>query len=102
MKFKLIIDTKKDEEIVATVHNRTHLIDEIETLILAHAGADRIPGYSEMLSRCYLCPKLSALRFLTEKPMQLTQKTDATVLSCDYTNWNNNSPRLSSASTKAH
>ena len=47
MKFKLIIDKEKDEEIVATVHSRSALIDEIEVLILKYAGADRIPGYTE-------------------------------------------------------
>lgn len=47
MQFKLIIDKEKDEEVVARVHNRTALIDEIETLILKHAGTDRIPGYTE-------------------------------------------------------
>ena len=45
MKFKLIIDKEKDEEIVATVHSRTALIDEIEALISRHT--DRIPGYTE-------------------------------------------------------
>jgi DNA-binding LytR/AlgR family response regulator len=47
MKFRLIIDKNKDEEVVATVHNRTALIDEIEALILKYAGTDRIPGYTE-------------------------------------------------------
>ena len=47
MIFKLIIDKENDEEVVATVHQRTALIDEIETLILKYAGADRIPGYTE-------------------------------------------------------
>ena len=47
MKFKLIIDQEKDEEVVAVVHNRTALIDEIEAVILRYAGADRIPGYTE-------------------------------------------------------
>ena len=47
MKFKLIINKEKDEEIVATVHTRSPLIDEIEALIQKHAGADRIPGYTE-------------------------------------------------------
>ena len=47
MKFRLIIDKEKDEEVVMTVHNRTTLIDEIEALIQKHAGADRIPGYTE-------------------------------------------------------
>jgi len=45
MKFKLIIDKDKDEEVVATVHNRTALIDRIEALISSHS--DRIPGYTE-------------------------------------------------------
>ena len=45
MKFKLIIDRDKDEEVVVTAHNRTPLIDELETLISKHT--DRIPGYTE-------------------------------------------------------
>ena len=45
MKFRLIIDKEKDEEVVATVHGRTPLIDELESLISRHA--DRIPGYTE-------------------------------------------------------
>ena len=47
MKFKLVIDKEKEEEIVATVHSRTSLIDEIEGLIARYAVADRIPGYTE-------------------------------------------------------
>ena len=45
MKFKLIIDKEKDEEIIATVHSRSALTDEIEALISRHT--DRIPGYTE-------------------------------------------------------
>ena len=45
MRFKIIIDNEKDEEVVATVHSRTPLIDEIESLISKHT--DRIPGYRE-------------------------------------------------------
>ena len=45
MKFKLIIDKAQEEEVVAIVHNRTALIDEIEALISKHT--DRIPGYTE-------------------------------------------------------
>ena len=47
MRFKLILSKDKDEEVVATVHERSALIDEIEALVLKHAGADRIPGYTE-------------------------------------------------------
>lgn len=45
MKFRLIIDNHKEEEIVATVHRRSALTDEIEALISKHT--DRIPGYTE-------------------------------------------------------
>ena len=45
MKFILHIDKEKEEQIVATVHNRSPLIDEIEALISRHT--DRIPGYTE-------------------------------------------------------
>jgi len=45
MKFKLVIDKTKDEELVATVHRRTALIDEIEMLISKYT--DRIIGYAE-------------------------------------------------------
>ena len=47
MKLKLIIDPEKEEEVVATVHARTVLIDEMEALISKHAGNDRIPGYAD-------------------------------------------------------
>ena len=45
MKFRLIIDTEKTEEVVVTARQRTALIDEIEALISRHT--DRIPGYTE-------------------------------------------------------
>ena len=45
MKFKLIINKEKEEEVVVTAHSRTALIDEIEALISKHT--DRIPGYTE-------------------------------------------------------
>lgn len=47
MKFKLIIDKTKDEEVVATVHSRTALTDKIEALIMEASGSDRIPAYTE-------------------------------------------------------
>lgn len=47
MKFRLIIDKNKDEEVVATVHQRTGLIEEIERLVMRHAGADRLVGYED-------------------------------------------------------
>jgi len=45
MKFTLFIDKEKEEELVATVHARSALIDEIEALVSMHTG--RIPGYTD-------------------------------------------------------
>ena len=47
MKFTLIIDEFKDEEITATVHQRSALTDQIEQLVLSHTGSDRVPAYRE-------------------------------------------------------
>lgn len=47
MRFKLIIDKTKDEEVVATVHERTTLTDEIEALIMHREGTDAIAAYTE-------------------------------------------------------
>ena len=45
MKFKLIIDAEQDEQIVATVHERSPLTDRIEQLVMEHNGSDRIAAY---------------------------------------------------------
>ena len=47
MIFRLFIDRDKPEEVTATVHERTPLIDEIERLVLQDSLADQIPGYVE-------------------------------------------------------
>lgn len=47
MKFKLIIDKTKDEEVVATVHGRSALTDEIEALVMQYTGDDKLPAFTE-------------------------------------------------------
>lgn len=47
MKFTLIIDPSKEEEVVATVHERSALTEELEALVNRHGASDRIPGYTE-------------------------------------------------------
>ena len=47
MKFKLIIDPSKEEEVVATVHEATSLTRQIEELILQHTGSDHLTAYAE-------------------------------------------------------
>ncbi len=47
MNFKLIIDKTKEEEIAATVHERSQLIDQIETLVMQDTGTDKVTAYLE-------------------------------------------------------
>ena len=47
MKFSLIIDETKEEEITATVHSRSSLTEKIEILVMQYSGADRIPVFTE-------------------------------------------------------
>ena len=47
MKFKLIIDNKKEEEIVITAKERSTLIEQIESLVMEYSGQDKIPAYTE-------------------------------------------------------
>ena len=47
MKFKLIIDKDAEEEIIAIVHTRSALTDQIENLVQSFSGADSIIGYRD-------------------------------------------------------
>ena len=47
MNFKLIIDKDKDEEIIATVHQRSALTEQLEALIQSYTGTDSVIGYRE-------------------------------------------------------
>lgn len=47
MKFTMIIDKTKDEEIVATVHNPSALTEKLEALVMEHTGTDRVAAYTE-------------------------------------------------------
>lgn len=47
MKFKMIIDKSRDEEIVATVHAPSELTEKIRQLVMEHTGTDRIAAYWE-------------------------------------------------------
>ena len=47
MKFKMIIDPTKDEEIVATVHAPSDLTEKIQQLISEYTGTDRVAAWLE-------------------------------------------------------
>ena len=72
MKFKLIIDTEKEEELVATVHSRTPLIDEIEALLSKHT--DRIPGYTEDHIKMLAVSELECVTVLDGKTYAIDSK----------------------------
>ena len=74
MKFRLIIDNEKEEEVVAIVHDRTALIDEIEALIQKHAGADRIPGYTEDDIKMLAVSEIECITVLDGKTYAIDRK----------------------------
>ena len=45
MKFKLIIDSNAEEEVVATLHERGTLSQQLEALIMQHDSPERLVGY---------------------------------------------------------
>lgn len=47
MNFRLIIDETQPEEVVATVHQRSSLTDQLEALVLSQVSADRLMAYRE-------------------------------------------------------
>ncbi len=47
MKFHLIIDKEKEEQVVATVHTPSALTAQLEALVLSYTGSDRIPVFRE-------------------------------------------------------
>ena len=47
MKFKMIIDKTKEEEVVATVHGPSALTEKIQQLVQEYTGADRVAAWLE-------------------------------------------------------
>ena len=47
MIFRLFIDRNCQEEVIANVHARTPLIDEIERLVIQDSMPDQLPGYTD-------------------------------------------------------
>ena len=47
MKFKLVIDSTQEEQVVVTARHPSSLTEQIETLVLQYAGTDRVAAYTE-------------------------------------------------------
>lgn len=67
MKFKLIINREKDEEVVATVHERSPLTDHIEKLVMQYKGTDRIAAYTEDAMKMLLFSDIECITILDGK-----------------------------------
>lgn len=67
MKFTLIVDPTKDEEVVVTVHERSSLTEQIEALLFQHTGTDRVVGYTEDEMRMLSFDKIECITVLDGK-----------------------------------
>jgi DNA-binding LytR/AlgR family response regulator len=71
MKFKLIIDKDAEEEIVATVHGPSALIQQIENLVRSASGVDSILGYREDEMRKLAYSEIECITVLDRKVMAI-------------------------------
>ena len=47
MKFKLVIDSTQEEQVVVTARHPSPLTEQIEALVLQHSGTHRVAAYTE-------------------------------------------------------
>lgn len=89
MVFKLFIDKSRAEEVTATVHERTALIDEIERLVLQESITDKIPGYED--DTIVMLPTDSVECFYVEndKTSRIAQTKDDTSSRKGCMSWKN-------------
>ena len=67
MKFRMIIDQTKPEEVVATVHKPSQLTEELETLVMQYAGADYLSAYSDEDLKFLKFPQIECITILDGK-----------------------------------
>ncbi len=73
MNFRLIIDKEKEEEVVATVHKRTGVIDEIEALVTGeNIQRDSLAAYSEDEIRLLNMDEIECITVLDGKTYAVT------------------------------
>lgn len=67
MKYKLIIDKTKEEEIIAVVHAPSSLTQQIENLVFSFSGLDSIVGYRDDEMRKLLFSEIECITILDRK-----------------------------------
>ena len=76
MKFRLVIDKEKDEEVTATVHNPSALTEQLEALVMAYAGSDRITAYTEDDWKMLPFSEIECITVMDGKVWAIDQKGD--------------------------
>ena len=71
MKFTMIIDKTKEEEVVATVHAPSALTRQIEDLIRSFSGEDCLMGYGEDEMRKLSFSEIECITILDRKVMAI-------------------------------
>lgn len=74
MKFTLIIDAEKPEEVVATVHAPSPLTDRIEALIQQHTATDHVVAYDEDEMRMLPFSQIECISILAGKTYAIDTK----------------------------
>jgi len=67
MKYKLIIDKKVEEEIIAIVHAPSSLTEQIENLVCIYSGADSVMGYRDDEMRKLAFQEIECITILDRK-----------------------------------
>ena len=74
MKFKLIVDPSKEEEIVATVHAPSALTEQLEQLVLQQSAVDRLPGYRDDEMKMLSVEEIACITVLNGKTYAIDRK----------------------------
>ena len=67
MKYRLIIDKNAEEEIIAIVHEPSHLTEQIENLVCSFSGTDGIMGSSDDEKRRLSFHEIECITILDRK-----------------------------------
>lgn len=74
MKFKMIIDPTKDEEIVVTTHAPSELTEKIQQLVQAYTGTDRVAAYLEDDIQMLLFTEIACITVIDGKTVAVDSK----------------------------
>ena len=74
MKYRLVIDAKAEEEVVATVHAPSSLTQQIENLVRSFSGADSLMGHGEDEIRRLAFEEIECITVLSRKVIAIDRQ----------------------------